>query len=82
MNRVRGRAKRGLEKGRRIVVLTALAGAMLGVTSAPALADEVAPWPDFGQHLSEITPEHPQEDGTMFGACVSTMALGSECPHG
>jgi hypothetical protein len=67
--------------GRRIIVVTTLVGAMLGATSAPAFADQVPPSPDFGQHLAEITPEHPQEDGAMFGACVSTMALGSECPH-
>lgn len=64
------------------IVVAALAGSLLGIGAAPVLADEVTPAPDFGQHVSDMAPEHAQADGAVFGACVSAMALGAGCPHG
>jgi len=31
--------------------------------------------PQFGAHVSDMTPEHPRDHGVMFGECVSTMAV-------
>lgn len=67
---------------RRFIVVAAVAGSLLGIGAAPALADEVTPSPDFGQHVSEMAPENAQADGDAFGACVSAMARGAGCPHG
>ncbi len=62
-----------------MAVVLGLAGAMT-VWGSPANA-HVAPGPEFGRHLHEITPEHPLEHGGMFGECVATMATTGECPH-
>jgi len=67
---------------RRFIVVAALAGSLLGIGAAPAIADDVTPSPDFGQHVSDMAPEHAQADGAEFAACVSAMARGADCPHG
>lgn len=69
------------DMGRRIIVVASLAGSLVGIGAAPALADEVTPSPAFGQHVSDMAPEHALEDGAAFGACVSAMAQGGDCPH-
>jgi hypothetical protein len=53
----------------------------LAVTPA-ALASNVSPGqgPAFGEHVSDMAPEHPIAHGRMFGECVSGMATG-KCPH-
>jgi hypothetical protein len=53
----------------------------LGATPA-ALASNVSPGegPAFGEHVSDMAPEHPIEHGRKFGECVSGMAIG-QCPH-
>ena len=36
---------------------------------------------EFGQHISDIAPEHPiAMGGAMFGDMVSNMAQGIPCP--
>jgi len=67
---------------RRFIVVAALAGSLLGIGAAPAIADDVTPSPDFGQHVSDMAPEHALADGAEFGVCVSAMARGADCPHG
>lgn len=67
---------------RKFILVAALAGSLLGIGATPTLADEVTPSPDFGQHVSGMVPEHALADGAAFGACVSAMARGIECPHG
>jgi hypothetical protein len=56
---------------------------MLGAAPA-AVASDASPGggPAFGQHVSDMAPDHPLEHGGRhFGACVSGMARGT-CPHG
>ena len=67
---------------RKFLVVAALAGSLLGIGAVPALADGITPSPDFGQHVSDMAPEHAQTHGVAFGACVSAMARGASCPHG
>lgn len=67
---------------RRFIVAATIVGSLLGIGAGPALADEVTPSPEFGQHVSDMAPNHPQADGAAFGACVSAMATGADCPHG
>jgi hypothetical protein len=55
----------------------------LTIGAAPAaLASGVSPGQDpaFGEHVSDMAPEHPIMHGRQFGECVSGMATG-ECPH-
>lgn len=63
-----------------VAVLTA--GLVLGA-AAPVLAHDVAPGGgnDFGQHVAGMAPEHAIAHGADFGACVSAMARGLDCPH-
>lgn len=63
---------------RKLLVIMALAGSLLGTGAPAALADEVSPSRQFGQFVSEMAPEHPIEHGATFGSWVSTMAHG---PH-
>ena len=35
----------------------------------------------FGEHVSQMAPEHPKDHGVMFGECVSEMAIGDDCEH-
>lgn len=35
----------------------------------------------FGDHISGMSPEHPQGHGALFGDCVSGMATDDDCPH-
>lgn len=65
----------------KIIVVAALAGSLLGMSSVPASADEIGPSPAFGVHVSDMAPQHPLESGTLFAECVSTMARGEDCPH-
>lgn len=66
---------------RKLIVTATLAASLLGIGASPALADDVAPSPAFGQHVSAMVPQHPLEGGATFGACVSMMATGAGCPH-
>ncbi|MBI4301808.1 MAG: hypothetical protein HY664_04300 [Chloroflexi bacterium] len=69
-----------MKKG--FLVIAFLVAALFMAT--PVLADMPAPGdgPAFGQHVSGMAPQHPLEyGGAMFGACVSTMAQGDDCPH-
>lgn len=34
-----------------------------------------------GEHVSSVAPEHPKEEGALFGECVSELAITGECPH-
>jgi hypothetical protein len=65
---------------RKMILVLGLAGGM-GVLAGPVSA-HVAPGPGFGEHIRQMTPEHPREHGRMFGVCVATMATTGECPHG
>ena len=57
----------------------AVTSLVLLLASGPATAG-AAPVGGLGEHVSSIAPEHPREDGAMFGQCVSTMATTGECP--
>jgi hypothetical protein len=35
----------------------------------------------FGQHVSGMAPEHPRLHGSLFGECVSELAITGDCPH-
>jgi hypothetical protein len=37
--------------------------------------------PALGQHVSGHAPEHPLEQGRLFGDCVSELATTGKCPH-
>lgn len=37
--------------------------------------------PALGQHVSGHAPEHPLEQGQLFGECVSELAITGTCPH-
>ena len=68
---------------RRRDLLIAATAAVLMFANTPALTRGAVPGggPAFGQHVSDMAPEHPLEHGAEFGQCVSTMAQGGECPH-
>jgi hypothetical protein len=62
-------------------VLLAAALAM-GTATAVAASEPIrVEHQTFGQHVAGMAPEHPQMHGALFGACVSTMAQGGDCPH-
>ena len=67
---------------RAVGVAMLTAGLLLGA-AAPGLAQDVAPGGGnaFGQHVAGMTPEHAIAHGAEFGACVSAMARGLDCPH-
>jgi hypothetical protein len=77
----------GLEEGivmsRRLVAVAALTLGLMVATAAPALAQEVIPGGGnaFGQHVAGMAPEHAIQHGAEFGACISAMARGLDCPH-
>jgi len=35
----------------------------------------------LGEHVSAHAPEHPREMGSLFGECVSELAITGTCPH-
>lgn len=35
----------------------------------------------LGEHVSDHAPEHPLDQGQLFGDCVSELALTGTCPH-
>ena len=35
----------------------------------------------FGEHVSGHAPEHPLEQGQLFGDCVAELAITGTCPH-
>lgn len=35
----------------------------------------------LGEHVSGHAPEHPLEQGQLFGECVSELAIRGTCPH-
>src|SRR5574341_271560 len=37
--------------------------------------------PALGQHVSGHAPEHPLEQGRLFGDCVAELAITGSCPH-
>jgi hypothetical protein len=68
---------------RRVVGVAALTVGLLVGAATPALAEDVVPGGgnDFGRHVAGMAPEHAVAHGADFGACVSAMARGSDCPH-
>jgi hypothetical protein len=67
---------------RRLVAVAALTLGLMVATAAPALAQEVIPGGGnaFGQHVAGMAPEHAIQHGAEFGACISAMARGLDCP--
>jgi|DewCreStandDraft_5_1066085.scaffolds.fasta_scaffold00228_39 hypothetical protein len=69
----------------RILVLPALVAALALAGASPLKAQPAMPapggGPTFGHHVAHMAPEHATEHGAMFGACVSAMARGGDCPH-
>jgi len=65
---------------RRYLIVSILAGSLVVGSAGAAFADMPSPGP-FGKHISAMAPEHPQDHGAEFGACVSTMARGGNCNH-
>lgn len=35
----------------------------------------------FGEHVSDMAPEHPKMHGVLFGDCVSELAVTGQCSH-
>ena len=35
----------------------------------------------IGAHVSAVAPEHPLDEGVLFGECVASMATMGECLH-
>jgi hypothetical protein len=35
----------------------------------------------LGEHVSGHAPEHPLEQGQLFGDCVAELAISGTCPH-
>lgn len=66
---------------RLLLVLTAIS-----LLIYPVMAEEMCPdghvcpepSPEFGQHISDMTPTCPLEHGQMFGDCVSDMAAPNQ----
>ncbi len=67
----------------KLLVVPIVVGALVAAGAGQALAADVRPGggPSFGQHVASMAPEHPRERGAEFGACVSAMVRGLECPH-
>jgi hypothetical protein len=68
---------------RRVVSVAVLTVGLVLGAAAPGLAQDVAPGGGngFGQHVAGMVPEHAIAHGADFGACISAMARGLECPH-
>jgi len=56
---------------------------LVAMLSSVALAQGVAPGPDFGSHVAMMAQSGcAQTHDRMFGQCVSTMASQGICPCG
>ena len=68
---------------RRLVAVGVLTAGLVLSAAAPGVAHEAAPGgrSDFGQHVAGMAPEHAIAHGADFGACISAMARGLDCPH-
>jgi hypothetical protein len=67
---------------RSLLITSILLLALLLTAAAPSLGlMHRGDGPGFGDHVSEMAPEHPRMHGHMFGECVSSMARGIDCPH-
>ncbi len=36
---------------------------------------------NIGSHVTGVTPEHPLDEGRLFGECIAELALTGECLH-
>ena len=68
---------------RRVIGVGVLTAGLVLAAAAPGVAHEAAPGGGsaFGQHVAGMAPEHAIAHGADFGACVSAMARGLDCPH-
>jgi len=62
------------------------AGAAQSGQSAPdatqsASTQSTIEGPALGEHVSGHAPEHPLEQGQLFGDCVAELAITGTCPH-
>jgi hypothetical protein len=68
---------------RRVIGVEVLSVGLVLAAAAPGVAHEAAPGGGsaFGRHVAGMAPEHAIAHGADFGACVSAMARGLDCPH-
>lgn len=68
---------------RRLVAVGVLTAGLVLAAAAPGVAHQAVPGGGngFGQHVAGMAPEHAIAHGADFGACVSAMARGLDCPH-
>jgi hypothetical protein len=64
--------------------LALLAGAPVSAQTddaQPASAPTTIEGRALGEHVSGHAPEHPLEQGRLFGECVSELAITGLCPE-
>ena len=52
-----------------------------GQSTQPASTQTTIEGRALGEHVSGHAPEHPLEQGRLFGECVAELAITGACPH-
>jgi hypothetical protein len=52
-----------------------------GPSTQPASTQTAIEGRALGEHVSGHAPEHPLEQGQLFGDCVAELAITGACPH-